>query len=72
MERYVTTHYILRGAHLLALPFVFIILKYRYSSLSSEVQITEVEQKHLLSSPISTAADKGHFAVSFLPDSILH
>lgn len=32
----------------------------------------EEEKEHLFSSPIEAAADKGHFAVSFLPDSRLH
>lgn len=29
------------------------------------------ENEHLFSSPINTAADKGHFAVSFLPENTL-
>lgn len=30
------------------------------------------ENEHLFSSPVNTAADKGHFAVSFLPENTLH
>ena len=61
-----------KGSNLLAMFFICIMLKHESSSLWTEVQIMEEEKEHLFSSPITTAANKGHFAVIFLSDSIPH